>query len=92
MIPHLEIGGASISKIGLGTWQFYAPEWGYGSDYARNVAHPLVDRALSLGITLFDTAEIYGLGRSEKILGEALAGHRDQAFIATKIYPVLPNA
>jgi aryl-alcohol dehydrogenase-like predicted oxidoreductase len=81
-----------MSVIGLGTWQFYAPEWGYGSTYANEVARPLVKRALELGITLFDTAEIYGLGRSEKILGEALEGHRDEAFIATKITPVVPVA
>ncbi len=85
-------GTASMSVIGLGTWQFYAPEWGYGSRYANEVAKPLVARALELGITLFDTAEIYGLGRSEKILGEALEGHRDDAFIATKITPVVPVA
>jgi aryl-alcohol dehydrogenase-like predicted oxidoreductase len=81
-----------MSAIGLGTWQFYAPEWGYGSTYANEVAKPLVSRALELGITLFDTAEIYGLGRSEKILGEALEGRRDDAFIATKITPVVPIA
>ena len=85
-------GTARMSAIGLGTWQFYAPEWGYGSRYANEVAKPLVDRALALGITLFDTAEIYGLGRSEKILGEALEGRRDEAFIATKITPLVPVA
>lgn len=89
---YVEVGGARVSAIGLGTWQFYAPEWGYGSSYATDVAKPLVARALELGITLFDTAEIYGLGRSEKILGEALQGHRDDAFIATKITPVVPVA
>src|SRR5687767_9226539 len=81
-----------VSAIGLGTWQFYAPEWGYGSSYAKEVAAPLVTRALELGITLFDTAEIYGLGRSEKILGEALGSRRDEAFIATKITPIVPVA
>ena len=79
-----------MSAIGLGTWQFYAPEWGYGRTYADEVARPLVERALDLGITLFDTAEIYGLGRSERILGEALGDRRDEAFVATKITPVAP--
>jgi aryl-alcohol dehydrogenase-like predicted oxidoreductase len=41
---------------------------------------------------LFDTAEIYGLGRSERILGRALQGHGDVPFVATKIFPVLPLA
>jgi aryl-alcohol dehydrogenase-like predicted oxidoreductase len=60
-----------ISKIGLGTWQFGSREWGYGPDYERR-ATEIVRRALDLGVTLFDTAEIYGFGRSERILGAAL--------------------
>lgn len=89
---YVEVGGARVSVIGLGTWQFYAPEWGYGRSYANDVAGPLVERALDLGITLIDTAEIYGLGRSERILGQALGDRRDEAFIATKITPVMPLA
>jgi aryl-alcohol dehydrogenase-like predicted oxidoreductase len=79
-----------ISKIGLGTWQFGTKEWGYGEDYAKQRAREIVNRALDLGVTLFDTAEVYGLGRSERILGEALGDRRDSAFLATKILPVLP--
>jgi len=81
-----------ISKIGLGTWQFGSREWGYGSSYAGQEAHAIVRRALELGVTLFDTAEVYGLGRSERILGEALGEDRESAFLATKILPVLPVA
>ena len=82
-----------ISKIGLGTWQFGSKEWGYGDDYARQQARDIVRRAADLGVTLFDTAEIYGFGRSERILGEAL-GERPDApvFLATKLFPVLPLA
>src|SRR5215813_9761243 len=79
-----------ISKIGLGTWQFGSREWGYGERYADQVAHAIVRRALELGVTLFDTAEVYGLGRSERILGEAISGHRDQVFLATKLFPLAP--
>ncbi|MFF0654333.1 aldo/keto reductase [Micromonospora tulbaghiae] len=60
-----------ISKIGLGTWQFGSREWGYGPEYERRAAE-IVRRALDLGVTLFDTAELYGFGRSERILGAAL--------------------
>ena len=81
-----------ISKIGLGTWQFGSREWGYGDRYAGDVSQAIVARALELGVTLFDTAEIYGFGRSERILGQALAGQRDAAFLATKILPVFPVA
>jgi aryl-alcohol dehydrogenase-like predicted oxidoreductase len=91
---YLDIGTAPrISKIGLGTWQFGAREWGYGEDYAGQQARDIVRRALDLGVTLFDTAEMYGFGRSERILGEAL-GERPEspAFVATKLFPVLPLA
>jgi aryl-alcohol dehydrogenase-like predicted oxidoreductase len=81
-----------ISKIGLGTWQFGSREWGYGSHYADEVAQAIVRRALELGVTLFDTAEIYGFGRSERILGRALGEDRESVFLATKILPVLPIA
>ncbi len=85
-------GDKRISRIGLGTWQFGSKEWGYGDDYDTTVTDQIVARAAEVGITLFDTAEIYGFGRSERILGAALerAGVRDDAFIATKIFPVLP--
>ncbi len=81
-----------ISKIGLGTWQFGAKEWGYGEPYAAQEAHAIVRRALELGVTLFDTAEIYGYGRSERILGQALGNDLPSVFVATKILPVLPLA
>jgi len=81
-----------VSKIGLGTWQFGSREWGYDRRYAEVEAGRIVGRALELGVTLFDTAEIYGLGRSERILGAALAGQREEVFLATKLFPLLPLA
>ena len=90
---YLSIGlDTRISRIGLGTWQFGSREWGYGESYAGQQARAIVRRALELGVTLFDTAEIYGFGRSERILGEALGEDRESAFLATKIFPVLPIA
>jgi len=81
-----------ISKIGLGTWQFGSREWGYGQPYAEHEASAIVRRALELGVSLFDTAEIYGFGRSEQILGRALGAHLDSVFLATKIFPLVPVA
>jgi aryl-alcohol dehydrogenase-like predicted oxidoreductase len=81
-----------ISRIGLGAWQFGSAEWGYGRDYAEQDAHAIVRRALELGVTLFDTAEIYGFGRSERILGAAIGEDRDSVFLATKLFPLLPVA
>ena len=81
-----------ISKIGLGAWQFGTREWGYGDAYAEREADAIVQRAIDLGVTLFDTAEIYGLGRSERILGRALGDRRATVFLATKLFPLLPVA
>src|SRR5215468_8172941 len=93
IMRYLSIGTAKeISKIGLGTWQFGSREWGYGDRYADEVARAIVRRALEMGVTLFDTAEIYGFGRSERILGRALSEKRESVFLATKILPVLPVA
>lgn len=87
-MKYVEVGGARMSAVGLGAWQFGSTEWGYGSEYARHEAVRIVHRALDLGVSLIDTAEIYGLGRSEKIVGEAIKGRRDQVFLATKLFPV----
>lgn len=86
----VEVGGVRLSAIGLGTWQFGSKEWGYGDAYAERTAIEITQRALDLGINLVDTAEIYAFGRSEKIVGRAIAGRRDDAFLATKVFPVLP--
>jgi aryl-alcohol dehydrogenase-like predicted oxidoreductase len=80
-----------ISKIGLGAWQF-GGEWGYGPGYAERDAAAIVQRAIDLGVTLFDTAEAYGFGRSERVLGRALGDRRASVFLATKLFPVLPVA
>jgi aryl-alcohol dehydrogenase-like predicted oxidoreductase len=89
---YVEVGGARLSVIGLGTWQFGSREWGYGEDYAEGEAIRITHRALDLGINLIDTAEIYAFGKSERIVGQAIAGRRDAAFIATKVLPVMPLA
>jgi aryl-alcohol dehydrogenase-like predicted oxidoreductase len=73
-------------------WQFGSTDWGYGDDYARRDAGAIVERALDLGVNLVDTAEIYAYGRSERIVGEAIRGRRDEVFLATKVFPVLPVA
>src|SRR5438128_3439155 len=85
------------SAIGLGTWQFGSAEWGYGGDYAAgpdSEAARIVARARELGITVFDTAEVYGFGRSERILGDALraSGGTDDVVVASKVFPVVPTA
>jgi aryl-alcohol dehydrogenase-like predicted oxidoreductase len=90
-VRYVDVGGVRISAIGLGTWQFGAREWGYGDEYAESVAPAIVARALELGINLIDTAEMYGFGRSERIVGRAIKGHaRDDVFLATKMFPVVP--
>jgi aryl-alcohol dehydrogenase-like predicted oxidoreductase len=82
----------AISRIGLGCWQFGSREWGYGQAYAGSEAQAIVRRAVELGVTLFDTAEVYGFGRSERILVAALGESRAAAFLATKLFPLFPVA
>jgi aryl-alcohol dehydrogenase-like predicted oxidoreductase len=87
----LEVPGlGQVSRVGLGTWQFGSRDWGYGEGYASDVALKIVARARELGVTLFDTAEIYGFGRSERILARALGADRDQVVVASKVFPVAP--
>jgi aryl-alcohol dehydrogenase-like predicted oxidoreductase len=70
-------GGPEVSVVGLGTNNF-----GRRCDYEQTVA--VIDAALEAGVTLFDTADIYGQGRSEEFIGRALEGRRDRVLIATK--------
>ena len=72
--------GPEVSAVGLGCMgmsAFYG-----GADEAQSIA--VIHRALGLGVTLFDTAEMYGPHTNEVLLGKALKGRRDEAFIATK--------
>jgi aryl-alcohol dehydrogenase-like predicted oxidoreductase len=82
--------GIEVSEIGFGCWAIGGPftaggggpnGWGE-SDDGESVA--AIRRALELGITFFDTADVYGAGHSEQVLGRALGGHRDEVVIATK--------
>jgi aryl-alcohol dehydrogenase-like predicted oxidoreductase len=73
----LGLDGPDVSVVGLGTNNF-----GTRIDY--DAAHAVVEAALEHGITLFDTADIYGQGASEEFIGRALEGRRDRVLIATK--------
>jgi len=69
---YLDVGADKrVSKVGLGTHQFGSAEWGYGERYAGREARAIVRRALDLGVTLFDTAEIYGF-QAHRIVRRAL--------------------
>ena len=73
--------GERVSAFGMGTWNM-------GDDRtARAEEIATLRLGLDLGATLIDTAEMYGEGRSEELVGEAIAGRRDEAFIVTKVYP-----
>src|SRR3989337_2135473 len=90
-MKYVDVDGVGrVSRIGLGTWQFGSREWGYGDAYASGAARDIVHRSLALGVTLFDTAEVYGFGKSERILGEALGDARTEVAVASKVFPVAP--
>jgi aryl-alcohol dehydrogenase-like predicted oxidoreductase len=75
--------------MGLGCWAIGGPSWrgdqpsGYGK-IDDNESIRAIHRALDLGVNFFDTADVYGAGHSERILGRALDGCREQVVIATK--------
>ena len=87
---YIEVSGVRLSVIGLGTWQFGSREWGYGRGLPEHEPQRIVGRALDLGINLVDTAEIYGFGRSQRAVGQAVKDRRSEAFLATKLLPVVP--
>ena len=72
--------GADVSVVGLGTWQL-GGDWG---DVDDDTAADVLDAALDAGVTLLDTADVYGDGRSEVRIRQALVARRDRPFVATK--------
>lgn len=84
---HLGSSGLQISEITYGNWLTH------GSQVENDVATACVHRALDLGITTFDTADVYANGKAEEVLGKALAGQRRESLeIFTKVYwPVGPD-
>ena len=73
--------GESVPALGQGTWNI-------GDDPARRRDEiAALRRGIDLGLTLIDTAEMYGDGRSESLVGEAIVGRRDEVFVVSKVYP-----
>jgi len=77
-----------VSVIGLGTGQFGSRAWGYGIRYGDREIISVIQHAMDMGINVFDTAETYGYGKAESLLGEALKDYdRDDFVIITKVAP-----
>jgi aryl-alcohol dehydrogenase-like predicted oxidoreductase len=90
---YVEAQGLRTSVIGLGAWQFGSPDWGWGDGFGPAEAKAIVDRARQLGVTLIDTAERYGRGESERVLGGILAapGAREEVVLASKVAATWPT-
>lgn len=88
---YLDLDGRRLSVVGLGCWQFGERLWGYGSEYSQADSLAVIQRALELGVTVFDTAELYGSGRSEMLVGSALSSWEGDRFLATKFLPIMPT-
>lgn len=83
--------GPTARPLGVGTWQWGDRlYWNWGEGYGEADARAVFDRSRALGISLFDTAEVYGFGESERLLGRFLhaAGRRDGTIVATKFAPL----
>ena len=74
-------GGESVPALGMGTWMI-------GEDAAtRTEEIASLQHGIDLGMALIDTAEMYGEGASEKLVGEAIRGRRERVFLVSKVYP-----
>lgn len=87
---HLGPDGPAIGSLGTGLWAWGSRmTWGYGRGYTDSDLRTVFEIGVNRGIRFFDTAEIYGRGRSEKLLGEFIraAQARGDVLIATKFFP-----
>ena len=74
--------GITVSEVGLGCWQLGGSDWG---DISEEGALATLQAALDHGVTFFDTADVYGLGRSERIIGRFLESCPAEVVVATKL-------
>jgi aryl-alcohol dehydrogenase-like predicted oxidoreductase len=74
--------GIRVSEIGTGLWAAGGDQWGPTDD--REVLNA-IERSLGLGVNFYDTADVYGNGHSEELLGRAMKGRREKFVVATKI-------
>ena len=74
-----------VTKIGLGTWQFGSEFWGWGRDFGEQDAVETIKISLEKGINWIDTAEVYGNGFSEELIGKILGEKRKDVIIVTKV-------
>jgi aryl-alcohol dehydrogenase-like predicted oxidoreductase len=81
-MKHVSLGSLDVSRLGLGCMGMSAYYTGAGADDAESIR--TIHRALDIGITFIDTAELYGPFTNEELVGRALAGRREQVVLATK--------
>ena len=81
-MKHIKLGGLDVARIGLGTMGMTGTYGADDLDDAESIR--TIHRAIDLGVTLIDTAEIYGPFTNEELVGRALKGRRDQVVLATK--------
>ncbi len=87
LIP-LGTTGLKIPPLGIGTWAWGDRMfWGYGRGYDESDIRQAFEYCMQAGIRFFDTAEVYGLGQSESMLGRLLKADGRPAFLATKFFP-----
>src|SRR5207244_8705106 len=83
------LGDGEVSAFGFGCGAIGGPSWSGGKpvgwgEVDDDESVRAIRRALELGATFFDTSDVYGAGHSERVLGRALAGHRDEVVLGTK--------
>ena len=90
-IQTIQLGpnGPTVPALGIGTWSWGdSLFWQYGKDYGVDEVRQAFDASVAAGVNFFDTAEVYGLGESEKLLGQFMKETDQPAIVATKYFPV----
>ena len=81
--------GPELTVVGFGAWEAGGDH--YGPNESEEVVIEAIHAGLDAGMNWIDTAEVYGMGESERLVGQALQGKRDDVFVATKVAPSPPG-
>jgi myo-inositol catabolism protein IolS len=89
-LEYVRLGGTDLklSVLGMGTWQIGSDSWGWEHDFNQQDVTEALSYGLDSGVNFIDTAELYGGGRSEEVVGDVIKGRRDDVVLASKVWPL----
>jgi aryl-alcohol dehydrogenase-like predicted oxidoreductase len=88
-LMQLGLNGPRVAAVGMGCWAWGDRLfWDYGSTYNKEDLRTVFKASIKAGVNFFDTAEVYGLGASERLLGEFIAESNGEVIVASKCFPL----